>query len=397
MSEQKMYIEQIHNAIETISIEDISTQYLLQSSAWARVKQAFGWTPFAFRQHCFPHLNSDILVLVRKIRIFGKLAYIPDGILFTSLKKDTVDIEDESAMDKLKSHLSDAYMLIAGIQLLMQKQDSTIFCVRWDCPWICQKDLKLSIADYHPLQSLLSSHQEFNKKESFAKVNIQKTVQPPATVMLDLRKSEDELLAEMKQKTRYNIRLAEKKGVQVSTNVSLNEFYELYETTSHRNHIAIHSKAYYQKVIEEINASKESAAFIYGAYFEEKLIASIIVIYTVHDKAEKTALYLYGASSDEYRNLMPAYGLQWQAIVDAKTAGCTSYDMFGIPLTDYDQHRMHGIYKFKIGFGGKIRFRPACFEIFTNIGTYKIRRKYQHLMFLLVEKLRLWYHYKYKK
>lgn len=391
----------ISETLEYIAVEDMSTPYLLQSKDWAGIKEQFGWEPFAIRQSIFPHLESDIMILIRKISRLGYLAYIPDGILSLAI----IDIADEpqnQQTDKqvatyLEKNIRDALSLIACINMsLITKKGRDVFCVRWDMPWICQKQTAQNIADYPSIQSLLSLYTHYRDDDKSVSLHI--PTQPPSTIMLDLKKSEETLLSEMKSKTRYNIKLGSKKGIEIVENIPLDDFYELYETTSKRNHIAIHTNEYYRKVYERIDASRQSDIFIYGATYQEILIAAIVVIHTNHNnEGGKTALYLYGASSDIHRNSMPAYALQWYAMTQAKKMGCSEYDMFGIPLYESPKHRMFGIYKFKTGFGGHHRFRLGGFEIFSRISKHKTRRAISYAFFLLVEKMRLWYYYSYKK
>ncbi|MGL4987163.1 MAG: lipid II:glycine glycyltransferase FemX, partial [Treponemataceae bacterium] len=103
---------------------------------------------------------------------------------------------------------------------------------------------------------------------------------------------------------------------------------------------------------------------------------------------EEEAVYLYGASSNEKRNLMPAYLLQWVAIKDAKESGCIQYDFYGIPPTDDINHPMHGLYRFKTGFGGRIVHRVGSFDIPFSIF---------YLPFRLAESLRSFWFKKIKK
>ena len=203
-------------------------------------------------------------------------------------------------------------------------------------------------------------------------------IQPPDTVVVDLRNTEEELLAAMKSKWRYNIRLAAKKGVEVvqAGLEELETFYRLYRTTSARDRIAIHPLSYYRCLFElaatpgstgttggvngrgsvEIIEPTPDVRLWLARHGSETLAAIITVFYGTQ------AVYLYGASGDEHRNLMPAYALQWAAMRAARDAGCTSYDLYGIPPTDDPGHPMAGLYRFKTGFGGEIRHYPGAWD-----------------------------------
>jgi len=197
-------------------------------------------------------------------------------------------------------------------------------------------------------------------------------VQPPDTVIVSLDDDET-LLARMHKKTRYNIRLAEKKGVVVEKSgvEALDEWYQLYRETAERDKISIHSRAYYQDLFDHA-----PHLTLWLARFEEKLLAGNIVL--VHGSQ---SVYLYGASSNEHRNLMAPYALQWAAMRDCREHGATEYDLFGIPPTDDPQHPMHGLYRFKNGFGGdRVHrhgawdgvFRPLAWQIWTKADALRV-------------------------
>ncbi len=187
-------------------------------------------------------------------------------------------------------------------------------------------------------------------------------VQPPDTVLVDLSVSRDDMLEAMKPKWRYNVRLAEKKGVSVrrfdgkdALAGALEEFYRLYLETAKRDGIAIHGFTYYRRLLESIGPQRVS---VYLAESGGKAIASIITLCFGTE-----ATYLYGASSNEGRNLMPAYLLQWKAMLDAKESGCAVYDMYGIPPNADPSHPMHGLYRFKTGFGGSVTHRVGSHDV----------------------------------
>lgn len=226
-----------------------------------------------------------------------------------------------------------------------------------------------------------------------------KAKQPENSLILDLAgKSEETILAQMKQKTRYNIRLSEKKGVKVRVSnnpADIDIFYNLGLETAQRDQIKFHPREYYQKMME-ILGSKDLLK-LYLAYYEDKPIAAILVLFY-----GKTAYYLHGASSNSHRNLMAPYLLQWQAIRDAKKAGIEEYDFWGVaPPKDFEKkidshaikvpegkpeyepdiakliqentdHPWAGITRFKFGFApnGKIVHYPGCFEVVFRQGRY---------------------------
>jgi len=207
---------------------------------------------------------------------------------------------------------------------------------------------------------------------------IEKTldVQPSKTLILDLNKSEDELLAGMHQKTRYNIRLAEKKGVRLEEAgiESFDKFWELMGQTSDRDDFRLHGIDYYKEMIKldhrQGGASgtggtggtgKDFIKLFFAKYKGKAIAAGIFSFFG------NTATYMHGASSDENRNLMAPYSLQWEAIKLAKAKGYKYYDFFGI-----DEKKWPGITRFKKGFGGKEKKYPGTFDLAFDPGWYSV-------------------------
>jgi len=154
----------------------------------------------------------------------------------------------------------------------------------------------------------------------------------------------------MKEKWRYNIRLAGRKGVQVrlaQTVEDMQNWYNLLQTTSIRDSFGIHMLAYYLRAWQIFSPRNQAQLFL--ADYNGQLLAGIFV-----GLMAKQAIYLYGASSNEQRQLMPNYLLQWEAIRSAKRQGATTYDFWGIPETDDQDEPMAGVHRFKSGWGGRI-------------------------------------------
>lgn len=170
--------------------------------------------------------------------------------------------------------------------------------------------------------------------------------QPREILMFPLVKSEEEIFAEMKSKTRYNIRLAQKKGIIVRPVANENEeaqFLELLLATARRKNISFHKKEYYQKFIQFF--SQEKGTTLVAVKDGRVLAGSVIVFY------ENTAYYVHGGSSDEGRNAMAPHLLQWEQIRMAKTRGCTQYDFGGVSIQKSVTGKdWGGITRFKQGF-----------------------------------------------
>lgn len=200
-------------------------------------------------------------------------------------------------------------------------------------------------------------------------------VQPNNTQILDLTKSEEEILKEMHYKTRYNIRLADRRGIIVQesdgNNEDLDIFYKLTLETSRRAGISCHPKRHYQEILDVLGSDM---ARLYLAKYKDKIIAAAIVIYFGN-----IATYVHGASSDEFRNLQAPHLVQWRAIQYAKSIGCKQYDFGGIAPEDANEnHPWAGITKFKKGFGGYSESYMGSIDFPYRQGLYNLyllRRK----------------------
>lgn len=319
--------------------ELFSTPLLQQTAFWSSVKKSLGFNPKAFnlwaRQRDIldiagassAYVMDDVLVLEHPVGIDKTIAYVPYGPLLCP---------SESAQGVFLENLSEA---------LREKLSRSCILIRYDLPWKREEE---------------QGSQTIRMNWGTVKHNIRPSSSgqlPTTTTILDLRSSADEILSRMHPKTRYNIRIALSKGVKVrrGTVEDLDIFMSLYEETSRRNRIQSHDRAFFQALYQ----SHEKDAFF------ELLIASLdgvdlsAMFLTLSDNR---ATYLYGASSDSMRNSMSTYALQYQAILDAKASGALEYDMFGIAPKDATEHKLSGLSRFKLGFGGSILDRMGCWD-----------------------------------
>lgn len=199
-----------------------------------------------------------------------------------------------------------------------------------------------------------------------------RTIQPAHTILLDITSDEESLLAHMKEKWRYNLRLAERKGVQVraaQTTGDVRNWYKLLQTTGKRDEFGIHTFDYYLQAWR-IFATRNQARLLLAEH-NGQLLAGIFVGFMA-----KQAIYLYGASSNERRNLMPNYLLQWEAIRWAKSEGAATYDFWGIPETDDEHEAMAGVYRFKSGWGGRVTRFIGNYEYVYRPLAMQVARKF---------------------
>jgi peptidoglycan pentaglycine glycine transferase (the first glycine) len=204
-------------------------------------------------------------------------------------------------------------------------------------------------------------------------------IQPPRTVTIDIRPDEEQILAGMKQKTRYNVRLAQKKGVQVHPSTDFETFRELMEVTGKRDGFGVHSMTYYQTVHElfhEPAAPHEPACELLLAEYEGQPLSALMVF-----ACGRRSYYLYGASNDLHRDLMSTYLLQWEAMRWARARGCSEYDLWGIPDEEEETLEAHftdrhdglwGVYRFKRGFGGQVKRAAGPWDKIYNPFLYRL-------------------------
>lgn len=300
--------------------------HLLQLASWGDFKAKFGWEVCRIQQQ-----DSGAQILFRKL---------PLGLCWGYIAKGPVGDEWESVWPYVEAEC--------------RRRRAVFLKVEPDIGYGDPQELKQRLRDLgcHP-----SQHH----------------IQPWTTLVVDLTGGEEEVLARMKQKTRYNIRLARRKGVVVEAAEGRNEqveaFYNLMEITGSRDGFGIHSQAYYQKAYEIFWPAGQCELFV--AHYDGGLLAGVMVFAT-----GKRAWYFYGASSDEQRNLMAPYAAQWAAMQWARSKGCLEYDLWGIPDEDLEsleaeftqrQDGLWGVYRFKRGFGGRIERSPgACDRVFNR-------------------------------
>jgi lipid II:glycine glycyltransferase (peptidoglycan interpeptide bridge formation enzyme) len=195
-------------------------------------------------------------------------------------------------------------------------------------------------------------------------IRAQSDVQPRQTLILDLDRSEEELLGQMHEKTRYNIGLAERKGVSITIrkledgDEAFEKFWELLNQTAKRQKIGIFSKDYYKRQLTI--KSPQFANLLFIAAFGGKAIAANLVNFFGH-----TATYVHGGSDNTFRALMAPHLLQWEQIKEAKKRGCKYYDFWG-----FDEQKWPGISRFKKGFGGREVSYIGTFDLILKQAWY---------------------------
>jgi lipid II:glycine glycyltransferase (peptidoglycan interpeptide bridge formation enzyme) len=312
--------------------------HLLQTSAWGELKSTYGWRAERFVVRDGQRLLAGAQVLYRRLIPGFQIAYVPKG--------PVVDPADRAAcralFDALHRRCRSQHIFLLKIEpdeYLRDGSDETqrIKARQW-------------VSDgFQPGKQ---------------------TIQPRRTILIDLGVEEAVLLKRMKSKTRYNIRLAGRKGVQVRDGVDadIHAFTQLMAITGNRNDFGVHMPAYYERVYALFAPSGLARLFI--ATYQDRPIAGVMAFACGHK-----AWYMYGASADEHRDRMPNYALQWAAIRWAKGRGCHTYDLYGVPDQDEETLEAHftersdglwGVYRFKRGFGGRIVRSVGAYDVVYN-------------------------------
>lgn len=297
---------------------------LLQTRGWGALKSAFGWDweLVSLGQPISPTAGALLLTRRWQLSWAATLAYVPRG--------PVVDWGD-AALTRA---------VIAAVERAARRKRALALWLEPELPDTPANRARLEAWGYR-----LAAH----------------TIQPPRTLVLDIAGDEEAILAQMKQKTRYNIRLAARKGVAVRHGAleDLPTFYRLLLETGQRDAFGIHTEAYYRLAFSQFFPQEQAALLI--AEVEGEAVAALMAF-----ALGAKAWYFYGASSARSRDKMPTYALQWEAIRWARQRGCTAYDLWGIP--DADEATLEaefaarndglwGVYRFKRGFGGQsVRF-----------------------------------------
>lgn len=317
--------------------------HLLQSTTWGRLKSHFGWTPRRLQSE-----GASARILFKTLPLGFTIAYVPKG----------PDLNWQNS-NQCRAFLS-------ALHTEAKKQRAIFLKI--------EPDLYQDISAFEHLAAFDFGHSAAQclTQNGFSPAD---TIQPQTSIIIDISGDEDTILAAMKQKTRYNIRLAKKKGVTIrpGAEADIPLFHHLSRLTSNRDGFGIHSLDYYQLAYKLF--APQNCALLLAEFDGEALAALMVFSHGPH------AYYFYGASSNAHRNLMPTYLLQWEAICWAKQQGCTTYDLWGIPNADIEtlenefMHRqdgLWGVYRFKRGFGGCVVKSIGAFDYVYKAPLYKL-------------------------
>ncbi len=328
----------------------------LQSWEWGELKATTGWVPYRIAVEEEGRICAAVQILSRPVPGMRKcLFYSPRGPLY----------------DLRRPELFEA--ILAEISALARQHGALAYKID---PAIA--------ADNSDYVGMLVEH-------GFAPAGVADGgfggTQPRYVMQVDVGPDEDEIIAKFKSKWRYNVRLAERNGVTVSSESSREEigtFYELLLETAERDGFKVRARSYFDDIYDLFIAAGRGGLFL--ASFEERPIAGAIVL-----TLGKRAWYVYGASSNEHREKMPNHLMQWEMMRWAKARGCEVYDMRGVANVEDKQSPLYGLNRFKRGFAAQyveytgewdLVYSPAWYWLFNAVepAAHKLR--------LLIAKLR---------
>jgi len=325
--------------------------HLLQTWEWSQVKSKYGWVPIPVVWYGQPSTvngqpKAAAMVLKRRIPVRGfaarlNILYIPKGPL--------MDWSDKPLRERV----------LEDLQSFAKKQGAIFLKIDPDVV-LGTGIPEGSPTSYHPRGGPdVEVDKQKNNGGQAVMSDLKRRgwlfssdqIQFRNTVLIDLSPSEDELLARMKQKTRYNLRLAGKKGVMVRAGHQddLPMLYKMYAETSVRDGFVIRDESYYQTVWQTFMVFTSPRCEPLIAEVAGEPVAAIFVFYFAG-----RAYYIYGMSREAHREKMPNYLLQWEAMRRAKAAGCSVYDLWGAPDAFNESDPMWGVFRFKEGLGGQV-------------------------------------------
>ncbi|MBC7879391.1 MAG: peptidoglycan bridge formation glycyltransferase FemA/FemB family protein [Anaerolineales bacterium] len=335
-------------------ISQLPEPHFLQTWEWSQVKAKNGWSglPFVWKDSQ-NEIVAAAMILKKQILSKGFAARL--SILYAP-KGPLLDWNDEALRNRVLNDLQS-----------FAKKQGAIF-LKLD------PDVVLGSGVPHSVEDVPDDVGQAIRSELTRRgwVDSSDQIQFQNTVVIELSLSEEELLASMKPKTRYNVRLAEKKGVtvRVGTLGELPMLYRMYAETSVRDGFVIRNEDYYMTVwklfMQSAADNQPSAIPLIAEVDGEPIAAIFLFIFAGH------AYYVYGMSRNFYREKMPTYLLQWEAIKRAKSNGCETYDLWGAPDVFDESDSMWGVYRFKEGFGGEVLRTLGAYDFAPNKLWYKL-------------------------
>jgi peptidoglycan pentaglycine glycine transferase (the first glycine) len=353
-------------------IAGLPEAHILQTWQWSQVKAAYGWQPLyavwraADAGRAELQVAADPLELAAPAgRVAGRVQaasvillrhvsigrWLPRLRVIYAPKGPLLDWEDASLRRRV----------LDDLQRLAKRQGAIFIKIDPDVllgSGVTGDSAALENAAGQALQADLAARGWVESPEQ---------IQFRNTVLIDLHPDEEALLGRMKQKTRYNIRLAARKGVAVRTGVPGDFFdlYRMYAETSLRDGFVIRPQDYYECVWSTFLQAGMLEPLI--AEVDGEIVAGVMVF-----RFAGRAWYLYGMSRDLHREKMPNYLLQWEALRRSRAAGCQVYDLWGAPELFVESDPLWGVFRFKEGFGGQVARYLGAWDLPVNRLAYRL-------------------------
>ena len=326
------------------------TDILFQTPYWAQVKSQMGMAPMAF-DILSSETWGDVLVLV-KDHCGHKLALVPQGP------------EHAPAEDSYGQYLEDLSLALA------ERLEPDVAFIRYDLPWKSLYAEEMHEQGWAAFPEARIREMRMNMGTRYWNLKKSSTDMTVASsLVVDLNGSEDDILARMKPKTRYNIGLAQRKGVTVhmADSDSLTDFYGLYVQTARRNGFVPCSMQQFSAMFRCKFGNKDGTniVFLLTRHGRDILSGAIIGI------SGQCANFLYGASGNIKRNYMASSLMHWTGMRIARQRGCLTYEMGAVSPTPDDAHPFNGLHRFKAGFGGRIELRSGSWDYPLDEGAYR--------------------------
>lgn len=318
------------------------TDIVFQTEYWGKVKDRLGWKAYAFDIGSSLS-GGDLLVLIKSSCGDSPVAYVPQG----------PELAPEEG--------SQGIFLEALSESLAEKLESRVSFIRYDLPWKSPYAQEMHEKQWYDFPESRVREMRMNfatKKWNLKKAPVDMTVSD--SFIVNIGGSEEEILSRMKPKTRYNINLARRKGVQVriASPERLPIFYRLYRETASRNGFSTSEFTYFSALFsahEKVQSGSETVLLL-ATHNQDVLAGAVVAI------SKTGAIFLHGASSTEKRDHMASYALHWEAIRYARSRQCRTYDMGAVSPSRDPGHSFFGLYRFKSGFGGQILHRSGSWD-----------------------------------
>lgn len=321
----------VSRAAWTQALKALPSQHFLQSWEWGALRERHGWQVQRYLCERNSETVAAFTLLTRRIPLLPwTIAYVPKG--------PVLDYADEPLFAAVLNRIADAAraanVIYVKIDSDISEENARAANVYRECGW-------------------QASHEQ---------------IQFPHTAMLNLDCGADALLAAMKPKTRYNIRLAARRGVAIEQTTDWQLLFRLYADTARRDGFPIREEGYYHSLWSLFQESGQGAGFL--ARVDGETVAGLYLIHT-----GDTGWFYTGASSQRHRDKMPNYLLQWHAIQWLIERGCRWYDLWGAPTVMDESDPLWGVYRFKSGFGARYVRRLGAYDrVLNGPGYYAFTR-----------------------